>query len=117
MAVPYWGGAAFRVLRASRAVPRRRHHARLASASGDAGDRLGLFRRRANALPARHLRQLRARLEMSASPSGRTAGEAAPRRVDSLAQVQQFRAADRGLYLRTQSCFYAIAILIETLEG
>jgi len=54
---------------------------------------------------------------MSASPSGRTAGEAAPRRVDSLAQVQQFRAADRGLYLRTQSCFYAIAILIETLEG
>jgi ABC-type multidrug transport system permease subunit len=56
--------AAFRRLLASRAVPRRRHRARVATARGDAHHRRGLFRRRPGPLPAGHFRRMRTTVGM-----------------------------------------------------
>ena len=50
--------AAFRRLRPGGAVPRRRHHARLAAAGGDARHRRRLFRLRPAPLPQGHFRRL-----------------------------------------------------------
>jgi ABC-2 type transport system permease protein len=56
---------AFRLVRAGGAVPRRRHHAGVAGAGGDARDRRCLFHRRQRPLPQGDLRRLIAREKTS----------------------------------------------------
>ena len=51
--------AAFRQLRSIRALPRRRHHPRLAADVGDADHRRGLFHRRDEPVPESHFRRVK----------------------------------------------------------